>query len=312
MSGRLISATAHRAFLGIAAVFAGDLVDKAMKGRVIAVVFSGLTAATVLGAPIGAAVGRALGWRFTFWTLVVLGGIALIGLVAPLPRNVGAKAPNAAGAHDDEHAHPEARDPHGAHAEAHGGYGNHGHAHSQAGDDVELDAHARMHMAQERHRAPLREQLRAIGRVPVWMGLLMTLLSYGGVFTSYVYLAPQLTEVAGFSGAWVTPLFLLFGVGLFFGNMLGGRLADKSLMPAVLVTVGSLVLMLFVMFFAIQNPVTTVIGVFLYGVAAFSVVARCSSGSSRRRATPPTWPPRRTSRPSPWAAPSASGSAGGP
>ena len=44
-------------------------------------------------------------------------------------------------------------------------------------------------------------------------------------------------------------------------------------MPAVLLTVGSLVLMLFVMFFAMQNPVTAVVGVFLYGAAAFSVVA---------------------------------------
>jgi predicted MFS family arabinose efflux permease len=41
----------------------------------------------------------------------------------------------------------------------------------------------------------------------------------------------------------------------------------------VLLTVGSLVLMLFVMYFAMQNPVTAVVGVFLYGAAAFSVVA---------------------------------------
>ena len=44
-------------------------------------------------------------------------------------------------------------------------------------------------------------------------------------------------------------------------------------MPAVLLTVGSLVLMLFVMYFAMQNPVTAVVGVFLYGAVAFSVVA---------------------------------------
>jgi predicted MFS family arabinose efflux permease len=128
-------------------------------------------------------------------------------------------------------------------------------------------------MAQEGQRASLGEQIKAIARPPVWLGLLMTLLGYGGVFTSYVYLEPQIVEVAGLSGAWVTPLFLLFGTGLFVGNLVGGKLADKSLMPAVLVTVGSLVLMLFVMYFAIQNPVTAVIGIFLYGAAAFSVVA---------------------------------------
>ncbi|MBA3615367.1 MAG: MFS transporter [Rubrobacteraceae bacterium] len=243
MAGRLVAATAHGAFLGIAALYAGDLVDPERKGRAIALVFSGLTAATVLGAPLGAVVGRALGWRFTFWSLVILGGIALVTLVALLPRRTAAEATTKADAH---------------------GHG---------GDDLELDAHARMHMAQEGHRAPLGEQIKALGRPPVWLGLLMTLLSYGGVFTSYVYLAPQLTEVTGFSGAWITPLFLLFGVGLFVGNTIGGRLADRSLMPAVLTTVGSLVVMLFAMNLAILNPVTAVVGIFLYGAAAFSVIA---------------------------------------
>jgi MFS transporter, DHA1 family, inner membrane transport protein len=63
MAGRIISAMAHGAFLGIAAVFAADLVAPQAKGRAIAIVFARLTASTVLGAPIGAAVGRALGWR---------------------------------------------------------------------------------------------------------------------------------------------------------------------------------------------------------------------------------------------------------
>lgn len=279
MAGRLVAATAHGAFLGIAALYAGDLVDPERKGRAIALVFSGLTAATVFGAPLGAAVGRTLGWRFTFWSLVILGGIALVALVALLPRRTAAEATTKAHGHDDPHGHA---DPHAAHAVAHGDpHGDHGDthedthgdAHGHGGDDLELDAHARMHMAQEGHRAPLGEQIKALGRPPVWLGLLMTLLSYGGVFTSYVYLAPQLTEVTGFSGAWITPLFLLFGVGLFVGNAIGGRLADRSLMPAVLLTVGSLVVMLFAMNLAILTPATAVVGIFLYGAAAFSVVA---------------------------------------
>jgi predicted MFS family arabinose efflux permease len=280
MAGRLVAATAHGAFLGIAALYAGDLVGPERKGQAIALVFSGLTAATVLGAPLGAAVGRALGWRFTFWSLVILGGIALVALIALLPRRPLAEATAEAHGyegHDDPHGHA---DPHAAHAVAHGdpngGHGDtHGDTHGDGhgGDDLDLDAHARMHMAQEGHRAPLGEQIKALGRPPVWLGLLMTLLSYGGVFTSYVYLAPQLTEVTGFSGAWITPLFLLFGVGLFVGNTIGGRLADRSLMPAVLATVGSLVVMLFAMNLAISNPVTAVVGIFLYGAAAFSVVA---------------------------------------
>lgn len=264
MVGRLVAASAHGAFLGIAALAAGDLVTPERKGRAIATVFSGLTAATVLGAPIGAAVGRALGWRFTFWTLVLAGAVALLALAFLMPRRQAADH-----AHDGEHAGDHG--PPAARAEAHGHA--HAHGHGNHGDAEELDAHARMHMAQEGQRAPLGEQVKALARPPVWLGLLMTLLGYGGVFTSYVYLEPQIVEVAGLSGAWVTPLFLLFGAGLFVGNLIGGKLADRSFMPAVLLTVGSLVLMLFVMYFAIHNPVTAVVGVFLYGAAAFSVVA---------------------------------------
>jgi MFS family permease len=102
MAGRVVSATAHGAFLGIAAVFAADLVDPARKGRAVALVFSGLTASTVLGAPLGAAVGQALGWRFTFWTLVIFGGVALLGLPASLPRTA---APAARQHHATEPAH---------------------------------------------------------------------------------------------------------------------------------------------------------------------------------------------------------------
>jgi DHA1 family inner membrane transport protein len=257
MGGRVVSAMAHGAFLGIAAVYAAELVEPARKGRAVATVFTGLTASTVLGAPIGAAVGQALGWRFTFWTLVVLGGVALIGLLAFLPSSP-----------TQEHAHDEAAG-HG-HEHAH----DHGHGHGHDADATEgLDAHALAHLGGGGHGPSMREQLAALRRPAVWAALLTTLLGYGGVFTSYVYIAPQYTEVAGFSSGWITPLLLLFGAGLFVGNNLGGRLADKRLMPAVVGTIGTLALVMFAMTWLIENPVTAVIGTFLFGAAAFAVVA---------------------------------------
>ncbi|MFC0680316.1 MFS transporter [Lysobacter korlensis] len=280
MAGRVVSATAHGAFLGIAAVFAAELVDATRKGRAVAIVFSGLTASTVLGAPLGAAVGQAFGWRFTFWTLVIFGGIALLGLLTSLPRTAKQVAHTA-----DAHHHPHESVEAHAHQSA-GGHGlvehidnpaaSHGHDHASPapGSEFEgLDAHALAHLGGGGHGPTLREQLTALTRPAVWGALLTTLLGYGGVFTSFVYLAPQFTEVTGFDAAWITPLLLLFGAGLFVGNALGGKLADKAIMPTVLGTLAALAVVLFAMTFAIQNPIAAVVMTFVFGVTAFSVVA---------------------------------------
>lgn len=111
----------------------------------------------------------------------------------------------------------------------------------------------------------------ALARPAGRVALLTTLLGYGGVFTSYVYIAPQLTEVPGFGDVWVTPLLLLFGVGLFIGNALGGRWADRAVMPTVLGTLAVLALVLFAMTLAIRTEWSAAVGMF--GVASFAVVA---------------------------------------
>ncbi len=248
MAGRMVAALAHGAFFGIAAVFAAELVAAKLKGRAIATVFAGSTAATILGAPIGAAVGRALGWRATFGTLVLFGAIALVGLVLLLPRGIGrTKVREVAPQQSHDHGH--------------------------GGDEAGLDAHAKMHRGSGGGSAPLKDQLRALRRPAVLVGLLTTLFGYGGVFTSYVYLEPQLSEATGLGDGWVTPMFLLFGVGLFIGNQLGGRFADRNLGGALIGSVAGLTVMLFAMSLLIHNPVTAVVGVLLYGIAAFSVVA---------------------------------------
>ena len=259
LAGRVVSAMAHGAFLGIAAVFAAELVEPARKGRAVALVFSGLTASTVLGAPIGSAIGQAFGWRFTFWTLVVFGGVALLGLVASLP----ASEPRgiATDSSDDsavDHAH------------------EHAHAHDSAGDDGAfegLDAHALAHLGGGGQGPTIKEQAAALARPAVWAALLSTLLGYGGVFTSYVYIAPQLTDVTGLDEVWITPLLLLFGAGLFVGNMVGGKVADRDLRAAVLGSLALLAVVLFAMTLAVHSAVATVVMMFVFGAAAFAVVA---------------------------------------
>ncbi|MDL9978331.1 MFS transporter [Microbacterium sp. ASV49] len=80
MAGRLIAALCHGAFFGIGSVVAADLVAPEKKAGAIAIMFTGLTAANVLGVPFGTFLGQQYGWRSTFWAIAGIGVIAFIGI----------------------------------------------------------------------------------------------------------------------------------------------------------------------------------------------------------------------------------------
>ncbi|MBC7989570.1 MAG: MFS transporter [Luteimonas sp.] len=128
--------------------------------------------------------------------------------------------------------------------------------------------------ADKHDAAPIafREELKAIARPQVLLGLLMTVLGFAGVFTVFTYIQPILTQVTGFPDSAVSPILLVFGVGMIVGNLLGGRLADHRLMPALIATLIALVLVLGLMTFALHSKLAAVIFVGLFGVAGFATV----------------------------------------
>ncbi len=83
-------------------------------------------------------------------------------------------------------------------------------------------------------RPNLRAELSVFRNTQVWYSLVMTVLVFGGMFGAFMYIEPLLTRVTGFSEAMVPWLLVLFGVGLFFGNLLGGRWADRALTRTLL------------------------------------------------------------------------------
>lgn len=85
MIGRILAALCHGAFFGIGSVVAASLVDPEKKAGAIAIMFTGLTAANVLGVPFGTFLGQQLGWRATFWAISVIGVLAFIGIAALVP-----------------------------------------------------------------------------------------------------------------------------------------------------------------------------------------------------------------------------------
>ncbi|MEV7606195.1 MFS transporter [Paenarthrobacter sp. NPDC089322] len=90
--GRVIAALCHGAFFGIGSVVAASLVPAHKKAGAIAVMFTGLTAANVLGVPFGTLLGQNFGWRSTFWAITGIGVVALLGIALMVPRTDAAKA----------------------------------------------------------------------------------------------------------------------------------------------------------------------------------------------------------------------------
>lgn len=92
MVGRVVAALCHGAFFGIGSVVAAELVAPEKKARAIAIMFTGLTAANVLGVPFGTFLGQQFGWRSTFWVISGIGILAFvsIALLVSAPRSGGA------------------------------------------------------------------------------------------------------------------------------------------------------------------------------------------------------------------------------
>ncbi|MGK9167499.1 MFS transporter [Inquilinus limosus] len=94
MAARVLTALCHGAFFGIGAVVAAGLVPRHQRSRAIALMFSGLTLANVLGVPFGTALGHVAGWRATFGAIVPIGVAAALAIAFVLPRDREAPAGN--------------------------------------------------------------------------------------------------------------------------------------------------------------------------------------------------------------------------
>jgi MFS transporter, DHA1 family, inner membrane transport protein len=214
LTGRVIAALCHGAFFGIGAVVAADMVAPNRKAGAIAIMFTGLTAANVLGVPFGTLLGQSAGWRSTFWAITGIGVVALVGVLALVPRTrSGQPAPQG-----------------------------------------------------------MRSELGAFRSRQVWYSISVTVLGYGGMFGAFTYIAYTLTEVSGFASGTVPWLLILFGVGLFVGNTLGGKAADRNVDNTLLAVLVVLALVLIGFALTAQHPVFAIAAMLLMGGFGFATV----------------------------------------
>ncbi|MDQ4116703.1 MAG: MFS transporter [Actinomycetota bacterium] len=118
----------------------------------------------------------------------------------------------------------------------------------------------------------LSRELRALGRRPVWLALLVATVGGAGLFATYSYVTPMLTDVAGFSPTEVTGLLALFGIGMTVGNLLGARLADSATLPTIYGGLAAEAALALLFVPALQNQVATVLVLFAFAVTTFTVV----------------------------------------
>lgn len=210
--GRVVASLAHGAFFGIGAVVAADLVAPDKKAGAIAMMFTGLTVANVVGVPLGTLVGQHVGWRITFTIVAALGVAGLVGiakLVPDMPAQKGVR---------------------------------------------------------------LRQELAAFKNIQVLLANGMTVLGFGAVFAAITYIAPMMTDIAGFADSSITWLLVLLGLGMVVGNLVGGKYADRALMPMLYSSLGALTIALALFTVTAHSKPLAALTVFVIGALGFASV----------------------------------------
>ena len=82
---RFLTALATGAFWAVAAVVAAKAVGPRLSSRALGIVLGGGMLANVIGVPLGAFAGQAIGWRGPFWALAVLALVAVPAILKKVP-----------------------------------------------------------------------------------------------------------------------------------------------------------------------------------------------------------------------------------
>ncbi|MGN4782578.1 MFS transporter [Bacillus cereus group sp. MYBK217-2] len=209
---RVLAAFAHGTFFGVGSVVASRLVPPEKQSSAVAMIFTGVSVANIIGVPLGTFVGQSLGWRASFWIIGALGVVAILCITKFIPQIALTSVPS------------------------------------------------------------FRQEIRVLKKPQVQLTLLMTILSFVGVFAAFTYIAPTLTDITEFSASAITTILLLYGLGLTIRNTVAGRLSDWKPMPTIIGMLALLTLVMGSFYITSEYKILAVITVFLWGFTSFGHV----------------------------------------
>ncbi|WP_213813935.1 MFS transporter [Glaciihabitans sp. dw_435] len=116
--------------------------------------------------------------------------------------------------------------------------------------------------------ATMRRELRAFGRIQVWLALATGAIGFGGFFAVYSYVAPVVTSVTHLDASFVPVALVCIGLGMTLGNLVGGRVADWKLMPGLFIFFGIFAVSLLGLALTAQTVPGLLVFLFLVGGSA--------------------------------------------
>lgn len=118
------------------------------------------------------------------------------------------------------------------------------------------------------------KSMRVFKKADFWLIIGISSIGTGGLFAWISYIAPLMTEVAGFSAGSVSSIMIIAGVGMAVGNFIGGRLADRY---SPLKTTGSLLIAMIAALLVVSAvsyfKAPALVMTFITGAIAFAVIA---------------------------------------
>ncbi len=117
----------------------------------------------------------------------------------------------------------------------------------------------------------IRAELAAFARPQVLLTLAVVVFGLGGLFASYSYVAPMLTDVTGLAQGAVPWVLVIVGVGMTVGSLVGGRLADVSTLGTLAVGLTLVITVLLGLAVFLDSPAAAIALFFLLGLASMGL-----------------------------------------